>query len=126
MKALWKGTLVGGLSGLLFGFDTAVIAETRQGLTRAFGLDPAELGRTVSSALLGTLLGALFADRPGDQYGACNCLRAIAAMYVVSAIGCCLSVQLNSNANSIVKNSSYSTASGTFSIPRSSTAVLVE
>ena len=85
---LLKGTVVGGLAGLLFGFDTAVIAGTTQGLTAAFGLDPAGLGMTVSSALWGTLVGALFAGAPGDRFGARNCLRAIAVMYVVSAIGC--------------------------------------
>ncbi|MCS0583948.1 sugar porter family MFS transporter [Massilia pinisoli] len=88
MNTLVKGTLVGGLAGLLFGFDTAVIAGTTQGLTQAFQLDPGGLGMTVSSALWGTLLGALFAGRPGDRFGARNCLRAIAALYVVSALGC--------------------------------------
>ncbi len=85
---LLKGTLVGGLAGLLFGFDTAVIAGTTHGLASAFGLDPGDLGMTVSSALWGTLLGAMFAGLPGDRFGARNCLRAIAIMYVVSAIGC--------------------------------------
>ncbi len=88
MNTLLKGTLVGGLAGLLFGFDTAVIAGTTQGLAQAFRLDPSGLGMTVSSALWGTLLGALFAGRPGDRYGARNCLRAIAGLYIVSALGC--------------------------------------
>lgn len=86
-STLVRGIFVGGLAGLLFGFDTAVIAGTTQGLTQAFHLDPATLGLTVSSALWGTLAGALFAGKPGDVFGARNCLRAIALMYVVSAIG---------------------------------------
>lgn len=94
MNTLLKGTLVGGLAGLLFGFDTAVIAGTTQGLSAAFRLDPAGLGMTVSSALWGTLLGALFAGRPGDRYGARDCLRAIALLYVVSALGCWLAPNL--------------------------------
>jgi sugar porter (SP) family MFS transporter len=93
-STLLKGTLVGGLAGLLFGFDTAVIAGTTQGLAAAFRLDPAGLGMTVSSALWGTLLGAMFAGTPGDRFGARNCLRAIALMYVVSAIGCFFSPNL--------------------------------
>ncbi len=84
---LVRGIFVGGLAGLLFGFDTAVIAGTTHGLSQAFHLDPAALGLTVSSALWGTLAGALFAGRPGDAFGARNCLRAIALMYVVSGIG---------------------------------------
>lgn len=56
---LTRGIFVGGLAGLLFGFDTAVIAGTTQGLSHAFHLDPAALGVTVSSALWGTLAGAV-------------------------------------------------------------------
>lgn len=87
-STLARGVLVGGLTGLLFGFDTAVIAGTTQGLTQAFALDPAALGWTVSSALWGTLAGAVLAGYPGDAFGARNCLRVIALMYVVSALGC--------------------------------------
>ncbi|WP_343685115.1 sugar porter family MFS transporter [Asticcacaulis sp.] len=91
---LIRGILVGGLAGLLFGFDTAVIAGTTQGLTQAFNLDPAALGWTVSSALWGTLAGALLAGRPGDAFGARSCLRVIALMYIVSGIGCLLAPNL--------------------------------
>jgi MFS transporter, SP family, arabinose:H+ symporter len=91
---LIRGVLVGGLSGLLFGFDTAVIAGTTQGLTSTFHLSPSMLGLTVSSALWGTLLGAIAAGVPGDRYGARNCLRAIAVLYVISAIGCFLAPSL--------------------------------
>ena len=34
-----------------------------------------------------TLAGALLAGYPGDRYGARNCLRLIAAMYLLSALG---------------------------------------
>lgn len=91
---LAKGVLVGGLAGLLFGFDTAVIAGTTQGLTSAFHLGPSGLGLTVSSALWGTLAGALFAGRPGDAFGARDCLRAIALLYIASAVGCLLAPNL--------------------------------
>lgn len=93
-STLVRGIFVGGLAGLLFGFDTAVIAGTTQGLTQAFHLDPATLGLTVSSALWGTLAGALFAGYPGDVFGARNCLRAIAVMYIISAVGCFLAPSL--------------------------------
>jgi len=92
---LIRGVFVGGLAGLLFGFDTAVIAGTTQGLTSAFHLDPVALGATVSSALWGTLAGAILAGFPGDRFGARNCLRAIALMYVVSALGCFLAGSLS-------------------------------
>ena len=86
-SVLAKGIFVGGLTGLLFGFDTAVIAGATHGLSVTFGLTPAALGWTVSSALWGTLAGALLAGYPGDRYGARNCLRVIAGMYLLSALG---------------------------------------
>jgi len=54
---LLRSALVAALGGLLFGFDTAVIAGTTQALTAAFQLTPALLGFTVSSALWGTGIG---------------------------------------------------------------------
>ena len=75
---LFRGVLVGALAGLLFGFDTAVIAGTTEGIRTAFGLDAAGVGITVSSALWGTLAGALLAGVPGDRYGARTSLQVIA------------------------------------------------
>jgi hypothetical protein len=46
-----KARRVAALGGLLFGFDTAVIAGTTHALTETFHLTPALLGTTVSSAL---------------------------------------------------------------------------
>ncbi len=51
---LIKSTIVAAIGGLLPGFDTAVIAGTTRDLTRIYGLSPASLGLTVSSALWGT------------------------------------------------------------------------
>jgi MFS transporter, SP family, arabinose:H+ symporter len=89
-STLIRGVLVGGVAGLLFGFDTVVISGTTQSLRTAFDLSPALLGWTVSSALWGTLAGALLAGQPGDRFGARACLRAIAVAYIISGIGCAL------------------------------------
>jgi SP family arabinose:H+ symporter-like MFS transporter len=86
--ALVKATVVGGLAGLLFGFDTAVISGTTTGLTKAYGLTPGGLGLTVSVALWGTVAGALLAGIPGDRYGRRDSLRVLAALYLVGALGC--------------------------------------
>ena len=85
-----RGVLVGALAGLLFGFDTAVIAGVTGGLRDAYHLSPRGLGLTVSSALWGTLAGALLAGAPGDRFGARFCLKAIAILYGVSSLGCAL------------------------------------
>ena len=57
------------LAGLLFGFDTAVISGTTESLRAQYGLSDVWLGITVSSALWGTLVGALGAGIPGDRFG---------------------------------------------------------
>ncbi|MBI4873805.1 MAG: sugar porter family MFS transporter [Acidobacteria bacterium] len=85
---LVKSTIVAALGGLLFGFDTAVIAGTTRSLTAEYGLSAASLGLTVASALWGTILGAMFASVPGDRYGRRDSLRWMAVLYVVSAVGC--------------------------------------
>jgi sugar porter (SP) family MFS transporter len=42
----------------------------------------------VSSALLGTILGAMFAGIPGDRLGRRDSLRIMAVLYMASALGC--------------------------------------
>lgn len=86
--SLVKSTAVAALGGLLFGFDTAVIAGTTHALTDTFRLSPAALGMTVAAALWGTILGAMFAGIPGDRYGRRDSLRIMAVLYLVSAVGC--------------------------------------
>lgn len=87
-SSLIKSTVVAALGGLLFGFDTAVIAGTTQALTKTFLLSPSGLGLTVASALVGTILGALLVGIPGDRYGRRDSLRLMAVLYLVSALGC--------------------------------------
>jgi sugar porter (SP) family MFS transporter len=85
---LVKSIIVGALGGLLFGFDTAVIAGTTHQLTQFFNLTAGQLGFTVSIALWGTVIGAMFSGILGDKLGGRESLRILAAFYVVSALGC--------------------------------------
>ncbi len=85
---LIKSTVVAALGGLLFGFDTAVIAGATHALTELYQLSPAWLGVTVASALWGTILGAMFAGIPADRYGRRDSLRLMAVLYLISALGC--------------------------------------
>lgn len=85
---LVKSVIVAALGGLLFGFDTAVIAGTTDALSRHFELTPGGLGLTVSVALWGTVAGALLAGFPADRYGRRDSLRVLAILYLVSALGC--------------------------------------
>jgi sugar porter (SP) family MFS transporter len=87
-SSLARSTVVAALGGLLFGFDTAVIAGTTSALTRVWSLTPSGLGLTVASALVGTILGAMLAGIPGDRLGRRDSLRIMAVLYFVSALGC--------------------------------------
>ena len=85
---LLRSTVVAALGGLLFGFDTAVIAGTTHALTAEYSLTAMTLGITVSSALFGTIIGSILAGIPGDRFGRRDSLRVLAILYLISAIGC--------------------------------------
>ncbi len=77
------------LAGLLFGFDTVVIAGATDSIRKLFDLDPGGFwaGFVVASGLVGTFLGALLAGKPGDAFGSRDALKVVGLMYVVSALG---------------------------------------
>lgn len=85
---LLRSALVAALGGLLFGFDTAVISGTTRALSSVYQLSAGMLGFTVASALWGTVVGSLFAGKPTDRYGRRGCLRGLAVLYLISAVGC--------------------------------------
>jgi sugar porter (SP) family MFS transporter len=85
---LLRSAGVAALGSLLFGFDTAVISGATEALRLAYGLSSQLLGLTVASALLGTILGSLGVGPPLEAYGRRPVLRALAVLYVVSALGC--------------------------------------
>jgi SP family xylose:H+ symportor-like MFS transporter len=87
---LLRSTFVAALGGLLFGFDTAVISGTTEALKELFGLGNFALGFTVSSALIGTIVGAVGAGPPADRFGRRATLFVIAVLYFISAVGCAL------------------------------------
>jgi SP family arabinose:H+ symporter-like MFS transporter len=87
-RYLIKATTVGALGGLLFGFDTAVIAGTTQQLTEIFHLTPTTLGLTVFIGLVGTVIGAMCSGVLGQRIGGREALRIMAILYTLSAIGC--------------------------------------
>src|ERR1700727_3123597 len=87
-KYLLESTIVGALGGLLFGFDTAVIAGTTQQLTVVYHLTPFTLGLTVFIGLVGTVIGAMTAGILGQRIGGREALRIMAVLYTISALGC--------------------------------------
>jgi MFS transporter, SP family, arabinose:H+ symporter len=85
---LIKSALTGALGGLLFGFDTAVIAGVTHALQLQYALTEGQKGFTVAIALYGTVFGAIFAGPLGQKLGSRTALRVTAILYVISAIGC--------------------------------------
>jgi len=78
------------LGGFLFGFDTAVISGVEKSIQQLFHLTPFWHGFTISSALIGTVIGALTAGSPADKYGRKPILFIIALLFAVSALGSAL------------------------------------
>ncbi|RIH67122.1 MFS transporter [Mariniphaga sediminis] len=87
-------SIIVALGGFLFGFDTAVISGVEKSIQQLFVLSSFWHGFTISSALIGTIVGALVAGRPADKYGRKPILFVIAFLYTVSAIGSALSNQI--------------------------------
>lgn len=78
------------LGGLLFGYDTAVIAGAIEYLEQFFTLSPAMKGWMASSALAGCALGAMLAGVLSDHLGRKKVLVLCAILFVISAVGTAL------------------------------------
>jgi len=75
------------LGGFLFGFDTAVINGAVGALQATFNSSSAMTGFAVSSALLGSALGAFIAGSIADRYGRIKTMIVASILFTLSAIG---------------------------------------
>ncbi len=82
--------IVAALGGFLFGFDTAVISGTTEALKTTFRLNENFLGFTVAIALIGTIIGSIFAGKPADIWGRKRALMVLAVLYFIGALGSAL------------------------------------
>lgn len=87
-KTLIRAAIVASLGGLLFGFDTAVIAGTTSSIETLFKLSEWSMGFVVSSALIGTIIGTLVSSKPGDIWGRRQSLKVLGFLFIISALGC--------------------------------------
>ncbi|MCL2330900.1 MAG: sugar porter family MFS transporter, partial [Phycisphaerae bacterium] len=74
------------VGGLLFGFDTAIIAGATEFIKDQFHLTKIQEGNMVGSLLIGCMIGAGVAGWLSDRFGRKRVLVVTAAIYVVSAI----------------------------------------
>lgn len=85
----WSFTVA--IAGFLFGFDTAVISGADQSIQALWETPPLFHGFFVmSSALWGTVLGALMGNWPCDRLGRKKTLVLIGVLYLLSALGSAL------------------------------------
>lgn len=84
-------TLVATLGGLLFGYDTAVISGAEKSI-QAYLINPLGLntfihGATVSSALIGCIIGGIVSGFFSNRIGRKNTLLLAATLFFLSALG---------------------------------------
>ena len=82
----WFLAAVAALGGFLFGFDTIVINGAEQDIQRLWSLSGQMHGWVVSSALWGTVVGALIGGALSDRFGRKRTLQAVGALYLASAV----------------------------------------
>jgi SP family xylose:H+ symportor-like MFS transporter len=84
-------TLVATIGGLLFGYDTAVISGAEKSveayLIRPLGLSAFIHGATVSSALIGCIIGGLISGFMSSRLGRKKALICASVMFFLSALG---------------------------------------
>ena len=84
-------SVVAALGGFLFGYDTAVISGTIAQVTQLFQLDALQQGWYVGCALVGSIIGVLFAGILSDKLGRKLTMVISAVLFSTSALGCALS-----------------------------------
>ena len=82
---LWFLALVAAMGGFLFGYDTAVINGGEQQIQSVWGLSSFMHGLVMSSALWGTVAGAIGGGRFTDAVGRKRALVFVGILYFVSA-----------------------------------------
>ena len=85
-RYLFLISITAGLGGFLFGFDTAVASGTIGFLREKFSLNGVMEGWIMSSALLGSVIGAAISGYLSDKFGRRVILMFSALLFLVSAV----------------------------------------
>lgn len=87
MAYVWLLASVAALGGLLFGYDTAVIAGAIKYIKLHFELNAVMEGWAVANVLVGCMIGAALAGVLSDRFGRKRVLLVSAVFFAVSAVG---------------------------------------
>lgn len=91
MRKIWVWAITAALAGFLFGFDTVVISGADKKLQALWGSSDIFHGMVVmTTALWGTIIGAIFGGIPTDKIGRKKTLLWIGVFYTISALGSAL------------------------------------
>ena len=86
----WLIYIFGALGGLLFGYDTGIIAGALLYINKDLGLTPTLQGVVVSSLLVGAMVGSIVAGPLADAIGRRRLVLIAALTFIVGAIGSAL------------------------------------
>ncbi len=89
-------SFVAALGGFLFGYDTAVVSGTIAQVSSLFQLDALQQGWYVGCALIGSIVGVLFAGVLSDKFGRKLTMIISAVLFSISAVGCAICGDFNS------------------------------
>ena len=87
LQFVYRCTYVAAVGGLLFGYDTAVISGAIGFIQKKYTLSPAQTGWAASCALIGCIIGAMFAGPVSDKTGRKKVLIVSALAFALSSFG---------------------------------------
>jgi SP family arabinose:H+ symporter-like MFS transporter len=91
---VYKATVVAAVGGLLFGYDTAVVAGAIGFIEKLYNLSPTMKGWIASCALIGCIIGAMFAGTLSDKIGRKKMLVLSGILFAVSSLGIAIPLSL--------------------------------
>ncbi|MGN6439718.1 MAG: sugar porter family MFS transporter [Agriterribacter sp.] len=87
LKYVYRYTIVAAIGGLLFGYDTAVVAGAIGFIEEKYQLSPAMKGWAASCAIVGCMVGAMLSGGLSDRLGRKKVLMISAFAFAISSIG---------------------------------------